>query len=206
MVVVAVHAGAPATDAAWIAALVAVLLLGGLPRLALATGGLTGSDPSRDSADLDQRIHRADRVLIGCLVGVSTVAAGAVIPAALSSAGGSRLLAVGIGLLLLLRSRAYSQTRHVLAPRVGGLLVFGVVWLGVYRDETAPQSVLIVGTAVAVAALVVVVNVLDRAPSPVSHARRGRLLDLAEQLLVVALIVLTAWVVVLADWVKSVIG
>lgn len=202
---IAVNAGASLIDAADGAALLAVLLLGGLPRLALAAGGLTGSDPRRESADLDPRITRADRILIGCLTGVSIVAAAAVIPGALSSTGGHWGLAVGIGLLLLLRSRAYSQTRHVLPPRVGGFLVLGIVWLGVYRNDTVPHPVLIVGAAAAVAAWAVVLDVL-RPPSPVGLARRGRLLDLAEQLLVVAQIVLTAWVIVLADWVTSVIG
>ena len=145
-------------------------------------------------------------MLIGCLIGVSTVAVGAAIPAALSSAPGSRLLAVGIGLLLLLRSRAFSQTRHVIAPRVGALLVLGVGWLGLYRDGAAPKSVLIVGAAVAVAVLVIAFDVLGRGSSAVGLARRGRFLDLAEQALVVVLIVLLAWVVVLADWVVAVIG
>ncbi len=188
------------------AALAAVLLLGGLPRVALATGGLTGSDPGRESADLDFRITRADRVLTGCLIGVSMVAVGGVIPAALAGDGGSRALTVGIGLLLLLRSRTYSQTRHVLAPRIGGLLVFGAIWLGVYRGDAAAQSVLIVGAAVATGALTVVIDVLERGSTPVGLARCGRILDLAEQLLVVVLIVLTAWVTVLADWVASVTG
>ncbi len=204
--VVAVNTGASVIDAGAVVALLAVLLLGGLPRVSMAVGGLTGSAPSGGPTDFDGRIDRADRVLIGCLIGVSTIAVGAAIPGALSSAPGPRLLAVGIGVLLLLRSRAYSQTRHVMAPRVGALLVFGVGWLSLYRDVAAPKSVLIVGAAVAVAVLVIAFDVLGRASSAVGLARRGRFLDLAEQALVVVLIVLLAWVVVLADWVVAVIG
>ena len=155
---------------------------------------------------MDGRIDRGDRVLIGCLVGVSTVAVLAAIPGALSSAAGPRLLAVGIGLLLLLRSRAYTQTRHVIAPRVGALLMFAVGWLGLYRDVAAPKSALIVGAAVAVAVVVIAFDVLGRTSSAVGLARRGRFLDLSEQALVVVLIVVLAWVVVLADWVLAVIG
>ena len=203
---VAVGAGATLGDVAGGSAVLAVLSLGWLPRLALATAGLTGSAVGGDSATLDHRINRADRVLIGSLTGVSIVAAGAVIPGALSNADGPRASAVGIGLLLLLRSRAFTQTRHVLAPRVAGLLVFGVAWLGLYRDDSVPRSVLIVGAVLATAAWVAVLEVLSRAPSPVGLARRGRLLDLAERVLVVGQIVLTAWVIVLADWVISVVG
>jgi type VII secretion integral membrane protein EccD len=204
--VAAVNAGASVIDAGAVVALVAVLLLGGLPRVSMAVGGLTGSAPRRGVTDLDGRIDRGDRVLIGCLVGVSTVAVGAAIPGALSSASGPRLLTVGIGLLLLLRSRAYTQKRHVIAPRVGALLMFGVGWLGLYRDVAAPKSALIVGAAVAAAVVVIAFDVLGRTSSAVGLARRGRFLELSEQALVVVLIVLLAWVVVLADWVVAVIG
>lgn len=204
--VIAVNAGAKVVDASCVGSLMAVLLLGALPRVALATGGFTGGEPSADSADPDDRIGRADRVLIGCLAGASVFAAGAVAPAALSGEEGPRLLAAGIGLLILLRSRSYSQTRHVFTPRVGGLFVFGVVWLGSYLNVVLPRAMLIVGTAVAVTTWAVGFDVLDRGSSPVGRARRARFLDLAEQALVVALIVAVAWVVALDDWVVSVMG
>ena len=126
----AVSGGAATVDTACVAAVVAVLALGGLPRLALACGGLTGVDRSQEAAEIDHRITKADRVLLGCLIGVSLVAAGGAIPAALAGAPHSRLVALGIGLLLFLRSRAYSRTPHVLPLRIGGALVFAALWLG----------------------------------------------------------------------------
>jgi len=205
VVTLAARMGGSFNETACVAALSAVLVIGGLPRVALAIGGLSGEARS-SAADLDARITRADRVLLGCLIGVGMVAAGGAIPAALIGDGWLRLLATGIGLLLLLRSRAFSRTPQVLAARIAGMLVIGCLWVGVYRGDPQLQAVLILGAALSTAALTIGAAVTSPAGSPVGRARAGRTLDLAEQLLVVALIVLAAGVSGLFDWVSSVIG
>jgi hypothetical protein len=203
-VAVAVRAGAPAAESCSLAALSAVLLIGVGPRLALALGGVSGSDQDPNPAELDGRMIRADRVLTGVLIGLSLTAAVGVLPAAWSADGWHRLFAIGLGVALLLRSRMFSQIRHVLPLRVGGLLVIAELWLGLTTRDHALLVPMILGPV----ALLSLTAALTAGPgrSRVTRARAGRALDLAEVALVAVLVVLGAALLGWFGGVTAVVG
>ena len=201
---VAAIRGAPIAVCAAVAAALVVLGLGGLPRAVLAVSGLSatagrGDGPAPEDriapdhrVALDRRIDRADRALTGAIVGASLVAAAGGTVAALSDQLGVQALGGGIALALLLRSRAFSRVPHVLGPRIAGLLVCGGGWVALLRAAAAPTEVLLLGSGALIVALVVGSGTKEM--TSVRRARIGRILDAAEQLLVVALIVLGAHV------------
>jgi hypothetical protein len=234
---VAVAAGAPEVETACLAALSSVLVIGAVPRLALALGGVTtsggtasgvraiggrasgvrgsgghgsggrgsggrGREPDR-GPPLDARIARADRVLTGTVVGLSLVAVAGGLPAALSTDGWHRSFAIGLGMTLILRSRMFSQVRHVVAVRVGGLLVIAELGVGVAVGDPALMPPMVLGAI----ALLSVTAVLTAGPgrSPVTYARVGRSLDLAEVALVVMMVLLAAGLLGWFGWAAAVI-
>ena len=156
--------------------------------------------------EADRRIVRADRLLTGCIAGVCAVAVIGGLPAALSADGWCRLLAAGIGLLLLLRARAFTRVQHVICPLSAGLVVLAGSW-SAWFVSTPPrlQPPLILGAA-AVAAVIAAAAAMRSAGSAVGRARTGRLLNAAEQVLVVAVIVLAAGVLGLFPWMSAVLG
>ena len=198
--------GAPPTETAGAVAVLAVMMVGVLPRIALASAGLTDAAGTSPPAGIDRRIGRADRVLTGCIVGVSAVAVLGAVPVALSDDASCRLLAAGIGVLLLLRSRAFSRVKHVVGPLIAGLLVCCGLWLALYRMGPHLHQVLILGAVACSALLAVVSTRAGAARSAVARARIGRLLNAVEQVLVVAVIVLAIGVLGVFSWVSSVLG
>ena len=200
-----VAAGAPLPATACGIAVTAVLLIGAAPRLALAVGGLTTVSGMGDPADLTNRIARVDRVLIGVLLGLSGVAVLGALPAALAPDGRQQLLAAGIGVGLLLRSRVFSQVPHALGPRIAGLIVLAGLWVGQWWVDALPDAVLVVGTAL-VGGVFAACAGLASGANPVTRARAGRFLDGAELALVVAVVVLTAGVFGLFDRAASVLS
>jgi hypothetical protein len=202
-VAVLLAAGAPLTGTCCLAALSAVLMMGVVPRLALALGGVSGVDPDR-GLRLDDRIVRADRVLTGVVIGLSLVAVLAGLPAALSTDGWHRLFAIGLAVALLLRSRVFSQVRHVLPVRVAGLLVVAELWVGLAVGDPA----LLVPLTLGPVALLSLTAAMTAGPgrSPVTRARVGRALDLLEVALVVGMVVLAVGLYGGFDWVTAVVG
>jgi len=89
------------------------------------------------------------------------------------------------------------------------LLLLGVLGGAIGYALTGSQAGMvgaILVAVVAVATLPALAAALNPASAPIGTARVGRLLDAAEQLLVVALVVLTAGVLGLFDWASSVLG
>jgi type VII secretion integral membrane protein EccD len=200
----AVRAGAPTAETCCLGALSAVLMIGVGPRLALAMGGVSGIEPDRNPAELDARMIRADRVLTGVVVGLSLAAVVGGLPAALSADGWHRLFAIGLGVALLLRSRVFSQIRHVLPLRVGGLLVLAELWLGLTVGDPALLVPLTLGPVALLSLTAVLTAGTGR--SAVTRARVARALDLAEVVLVAVLVVLAAGLLGWFGWLAAVIG
>lgn len=235
---IAVAAGAPPTQVAIALALAAVLVIGVVPRVALAVTGVATAgapDPARPSAGEPgpfgaglpaSRFTLADRVLTGSLIGLSLVALIAAIPAAVAGDVGNRLFAAGIGLLLLLRSRVFSQVPHLLAERVAGVLLLGAVGVGWYLTNPGALGLLLLLPITAGAAAAAVAGLgrhawplgqsgagplgqsgaVSSGAAAVSRARAARLLDLAEQLLVVAVVVFASGLLGLFDWIAVALG
>ncbi len=107
---------------------------------------------------------RADRVLTGVVIGLSLAAVVGGLPAAWSADGWHRLFAIGLGVALLLRSRVFSQIRHVLPLRVGGLLVIAELWLGLTAGDPALLVPMILGPV----ALLSLTAAADGGPRPVA--------------------------------------
>ena len=203
--VAAVMLGLPAMATAKVIAVSALLTMGGLPRAALLAGGLTNVHVIGDTTTFDKRFDRSDRILAGGVIGVSFVAA---VVAVLGSFTGSRLdqlFAGGVGLTLLLRSRAFSQIPHAAGPRIAGLLVLASLWVTSYRGATHVEQglLLVVATGGVAVAMVSMGRLTTR--SPVGRARASRLLSVAEQLLVVMLVVLAVGTSGLFDWTHQVL-
>lgn len=198
--------GIPVINTGSALAVCAVLSMGGLPRAALLAGGLTNSALVVEPDVLDVRFARSDRVLTGSIIGVSLVAATVAVPAAFV---GDRLLdlfAGGIGLALLLRSRAFSQIPHAIGPRIAGPLAFGALWVAAYRSATGPGAGLLLVLATCAVAVAMAAAGRRPADSPVGWARASRLLTVTEQLLVVLLVVLATGICGLFDWLSRILG
>ena len=202
----AVAVGVPATNAGIVLAVCAVLAIGGLPRAALLAGGLSNNELAGDPAALAMRFDRSDRVLTGSVIGVSLVAAAVALPAAFMADRWWQLFAGGIGLVLLLRSRSFSQVPHAVGPRIAGTVVFGALWVHAYRGAAAGVPGLLLVLAVGAVAAAMAVAGRRPADSPVGWARVSRLLGVTEQLTVVLLVVLAAGICGLFDWMSQILG
>lgn len=212
---VIVAAGGPPSDVALGTAVVAVLLIGAAPRVVLAAAGLTaaagtwppGADahpPAAEGRSADAtgsaRFRRADRLLTGSLMGLSLLALVAALPSAVAGDAGNRVFAVGVGAALLLRSRLFSQVPHVLGLRIAGVAVLGGVWFGWYSTAPVLHGLLLLLPVVAAAALAAVAA-MTQVAGRVGRARAARVLDLAEQLLVAALVIGASGLMGLFEWI-----
>ncbi|ASU83740.1 type VII secretion integral membrane protein EccD [Nocardiopsis gilva YIM 90087] len=127
-------------DGAQGARTVAVLLtlgVGVMPRMAMSMGGLSGLDYEvRHSGQapaerFDRTMRLTDRLLLGLVIGAA-LATTATVPLLIFTGAGWRdlVLAALVSLLLVMRSRLFDRIRHVLPLRVGGVLGFVIVGVG----------------------------------------------------------------------------
>lgn len=203
---IAAAAGARQQDIAVGLAVAAVLAIGAAPRVVLAATGLRPFESERAATVVDVTVARADRLLIGLLIGLSLVATASALPSAFAGDAVSRAFAVGIGIALLLRSRSFSQVPHLLAERIAGVGLLAAVVIAWYLAEPGSGVPLVLVTVVVVATLAAVSGLTASAETAVGRARTARALDLAEQVLVVAMIGLATGMLGLFDWVGSVLG
>ncbi|WP_432832685.1 hypothetical protein [Dactylosporangium sp. CA-092794] len=121
--------GWPAHVVFRVGAVLAVMLLGALPRVTLAAGGLAAADfqvrfaDSVARADVAYRLRAARRSVGAMVLGVAAAGAAWATWLALRGTPGDRLLALLVGLCLLVRSRLFADTWA--APAL--LLVGGAV-------------------------------------------------------------------------------
>ncbi|TDC80711.1 type VII secretion integral membrane protein EccD [Micromonospora sp. KC606] len=178
-----------------------------LPPINLPAGPTGGPDGVRDLPDR-VRVHaavaRTEEMLTGMLIGhaVLAVAAGFVLGVAGGVAG--RLLMAVTSAVLLLRSRLFVAVRHRVPPVLAGLA--GAAVLGVLLAARSGDAVLL---ALAVGGLLVA---LTAVAAGTTYARRpvspyvGRVADLTDTALVVAVVPVACAVLGLYDAARGLLG
>ncbi len=202
LTVLAVVVGAPVVDSAAAVAVLSTLVLGAVPRAVLVVTGVAGQ-VTTTGPGFDAKLTAAQRMLTGCLIGGSAAVLIGAVPAALSGNPRSTTLGFGVACLLLLRARAFAQVPHTVGPRVGGLLLLATTAIGCYR--AAPSYLFILAAAVALPVAAGLLLTSQRL-SAVTAARTARMLDLLERVLVVAVVLLAAANLGLADWALALAG
>jgi type VII secretion integral membrane protein EccD len=185
-------------------AVLSVLVIGVLPRVSLTVGGLASDDYRVrrgglvGGAELAARIRHSTALLYGGLAAASVI--GLVSGVALANVGSTwdRLLGSAVGLALVLRSRVFSRVPQIVPPRVAGLVVLVAQGLRSGR-ETLHTGPWLVFWAAAVATVLVAASAIPL--SDVARARVKQLLNLAEMLVVVAMVALAAGALGGYDWV-----
>jgi type VII secretion integral membrane protein EccD len=168
----------------------AVLVVGVLPRVSLTLGGLASADYRVrtfglvDAADLADRIRQSTALLYGAIGAVAAIGSATALVLTFSGDVWDRILGTAIGLGLLLRSRAFSRIPHVLPLRTAGVAVLVGQGLWVIR-EYPEGSFAVAGVAAAVTAIVALSAVRL---SDVARARLKQMLNLAETFVVIATI------------------
>ncbi len=193
-----VQLGTPMTPTGGAVALLAVLLVGLLPRLAVGAGGLAVLDDVAlagspvDAARVSDAVGRSHRTLTWSLVSVCAVALAALCDLAWERTGWSLAAGGVLALALLLRARGFLRAPQVLTVVTAGVFGAGVVAAGILEatvDAADRPAVGIAGLAGLVALLVVLSAGRLR---PSAAARTRRLLDLAERLAVMAAVPVVA--------------
>jgi type VII secretion integral membrane protein EccD len=200
-------AGADPLAGVRVVAVGAVLLVGVLPRVSLAAGGLAGADyrvrqhGQVSSEELARRIATSTAWLSGGMLGTAIAGAGSGALLIAADSAADRSLGAAVGLALVLRSRVFSQVPQILPGRVAGLLVLALAGARVVSDVPALRPGTVPLAAVAMAAAVAVSAV---PLSEVARARVRQLLDRAELVAVAVVIVLAAVALGGFGWVSAV--
>ncbi|WP_431886217.1 type VII secretion integral membrane protein EccD [Micromonospora wenchangensis] len=178
-----------------------------LPPITLPAGPTGGPDGVRDLPDR-ARVHaavaRSEEMLTGMLLGhaVAVVAAVLVLAAEGGSAG-RVLVAVGAGVLLL-RSRLFVAVRHRVPPVTAGLAGFAVLGATLAGRPGAAGLLVLSGGGLLVALLAVAAGT-TYARRPVSPYL-GRVADLTDTALVVAVVPVACAVLDLYDAARGLLG
>ncbi|WP_433494485.1 type VII secretion integral membrane protein EccD [Micromonospora sp. CA-248089] len=191
------------------AVLLAVLVfaLGGLPLLAIRVGKLplppltlpspAGTRDLPDRGRVHAAVAHAEEVLTGMLLGHAVLAVGAVAVLVCIGRTAGLLLAAVAGGVLLLRSRLFVAVRHRVPAIVAGLVAFAL--LGVVLAERAGPvarlALTVGGLALALTAVTAGATYARRPVSPYL----GRLADLTDTALVVAVVPVACAVLDLYD-------
>ena len=178
-------------------ALLLLLCVGGLPRLALVMGGLSALDyrvvnsGGVPTERFEETLDTSDRLLLGVVLGAA-ISTALTVPLLLWLGEGlpDRLLALGIALLMILRSRLFARIRHVLPLRLGGTL--GVALCLVHLSQVMP-SIAVWVPMIALAVGVVVAALSWIKLGDVTQASTSRVLNWVELALVMAAVVAVAW-------------
>ena len=196
----------PAT-ALRIDAVLAVLVIGVLPRMSLTVGGLASADYRVRNFGLvtgDQlaaRIRQSTALLSGSIPAVSLIGLAIGLVLTGSGSGWDRLLGLSVGLALILRSRAFSRIPHILPPRIAGLIVLVAQGLRLSQERMDGRW-----SAAVVAAVAIVLVALSAVPlSDISRARLKQLLNVAEMLVVASMVALAGGALGIYDWIREVI-
>lgn len=188
-----------------VAGVMAVLVVGVLPRASVSVGGLATADYRvRKSVRITQqeladRVRLSSALLLGGVIGAAAVGAAAGVVLCAAESLWDRLLAVTIGVALLLRSRVFSQILHLLPLRIAGCVVLAATGIRIGAlPEVQPWFLL---AAAAVAAGLVALSALPL--SDITRARVKRVLNWSESVVVIAMIALGAAAIGLYDMVAD---
>jgi type VII secretion integral membrane protein EccD len=191
-------AGHDALAAVRLDGVLAVLVVGVLPRVSLTVGGLASEDyrvrrGSMVTAEaLGARIRQSTALLYGGLGAACVIGAAAGLVLTARDGLWDRLLGLAVGLALVLRSRVFSRVPQIVPLRAAGLAVLAAAALPVAGAWP-------VATAVAASTALVAVSAVPL--SDVARARVKQLLNLAEMAVVVAMVAVAAGALGGYDWV-----
>ncbi|QSB15720.1 type VII secretion integral membrane protein EccD [Natronosporangium hydrolyticum] len=199
-------AGSDPIAAARVAAVLAVIMVGVLPRVSLTVGGLASADYRVRNhglitgAELTHRIEQSNALLYGGLLGAAVVGAGSGVLLATTGSRWDAAFGAAVGLALALRSRVFSRVPQIVPLRVVGLAV--LVVHGIFAAQTVPELVpwlVLIGAAVATGAVA-----LSAVPlSDVARARVKQLLNRVELIVMVGVLALAAAALGWFDWVEE---
>ena len=207
-------AGIPAITA--IIATLAFATMPALPMLAYRSAGLPiptvpieAEELKRDNESVDgarvlQRTVRADGLLTAMLAGLSVIGAAAALLAAGKETAGL-LFSVTLGLILLARARFFGSRAQRLWLLCGGAIAVASAGFATFSLIEYPlRLVVILGVTLTVAAISTGYGLAgsDRKPSPVW----GRMLDILEVMLILALVPMAVWVSGLYTWIRAIRG
>ena len=188
-----------------VAGVLTVLVIGVLPRVSMAAGGLATADYRVRRAalltqqELAERVRQSTLLLFGALIGAAVVGGLAGIGLAYADGLSDRLLGAVVGVALLLRSRVFSRIAHMTPLRLAGVAVLAAhaVRLGSLPDARPWLAVALGVLAAGLAALAI-------APvSDITRARIKRTLNWSESVVVVVMIALAASSIGLYDMVAD---
>ena len=214
----AVLAEASASQVAAVAAVVVTGLIGYLPQLSarfarlpvafhapLQSGGLSGAEQAaeeQEGADYGRiaaQARRGHELLVGLVGGCAAVAVGCATVLSFTDGRWPELLAMVLGVTTMLRARLFRHTAQVLSLLGAGLLSLGLLVLGValhmqlflYQNLGNTSAVdvrtVLLGGSIAVGAAVLV-GVALVVPAHGVSPFWGRILDLVDSLMLLALI------------------
>lgn len=147
--------------------------------------------------------ERANAFHVGLIGTFALVVVGCVIVMVIDGGWRAGLLATVLSLLLLLRGRPYRGTSARMSVLVAGAAGLAVVAAaGFVASDTGGRLGLVVGGLLVAAAtsLVYGMGVAGRRISPFW----GRLLDIAEVLLIVSVVPLAGWIIGLYEWIATI--
>ncbi len=204
-------AGRSADQAVALGTVVGVLSLGVLPRASLAAGGLAGLDylvrtrGSVDQSAVTATFARSRSLLNGALVATAGLTATGAVRLGLAGSSAQLALAVMIGGCLLLRARAFTQTRHVLTLVATGACAL-LVQLTADLLAHQPRPTTLAAMLLVAASSALMVRGGLSAHNDVASARSRRLLDVTESLAIATLIPLLAANLGVLDWVRELVS
>jgi type VII secretion integral membrane protein EccD len=178
-----------------------------LPMPAIPTGpdDLRADSESVNGTRVLALSDRADDVHTGLIMAFSVLILGSIVVILLDGGGGGWILATVLALLLMLRARPYrTWTGRTPVLMAGSLALGAVAAAGFVVGDLLTRLGLIVGGLLAAAAISLVygLGVTGRRVSPLW----GRLLDISEILLIVAVVPLAAWVAGWYGWISTIKG
>jgi type VII secretion integral membrane protein EccD len=208
--------GTGVTGAAAIVAGLAALALFLVPALAARLSQLpqppteVGAGEPADEEPLDgarvyRRVAIAQEVVSGLFIGLAVVTVAAAIVLAVDGAGAALAVAAVAGVLLLSRARSFTRVDQRLPLLCGGLLAVVAAATGALAGA-GPAARIAVPLALLCLPLAAGFVALRRIRRPAVSPVWGRLTDLAEIMLLVAVVPLLVWVTGLVGWVRSVAG
>lgn len=175
-----------------VAPVLAILVVGVLPRVSLSVGGLSSADyrvrhvGQLSAETLRSRYRDSNAILVGCLIGISVIVAIASVALDVNGPVWDRTLALSLGVAAIMRSRLFSRTQHMLPLRIAGTLAIATVCL----RWSAEYSQLMIWVPMIVAALMAAgVGMASLPMSHITRARLKRVLNIAEFLVIVDLLV-----------------
>ncbi|MCX5068069.1 type VII secretion integral membrane protein EccD [Micromonospora lupini] len=197
-----------------------VFALGAIPLLAIRLGKLplppitlpataSGAEPERprdlpDRGRVHAAVTRTEEVLTGMLLGHAVLAVGAAVVLGVAGGTAGPVLVAVVSAVLLLRSRLFVALRHRVPTVLAGLAGYAVLGavLVARADDTGRLALALGGAALGLVTVAAGTGYAQRAVSPYL----GRVADLTDTALVVAVVPVACAVLDLYDRARGLLG